>query len=782
MRSCRRCIAKVGLLLLVGCSGAGENSGAEEPGRPQTRQHRAVWLFYDSAATNASDVAAAITRAGGRVRYVSRWLHAVSAEIAPGRMRRLANITRVQPVGVLYSTSARSAASPRVGFLPTRFSRSTHSNLRSACPAQLRPAPTDSATYGRNFGALRELGVPQAHALGFTGRGVRIAIIDTGFDTDHESLIDSCISFERDLINGDTNVGNEAGDGTGSGDQELHGTRVWSILGAYEPGELVGPAYGAEFVLLKVDAEPLAPADSIDEDRWVRAVEWAGDSAQVDIINSSLAYRDFRNKSDYTASDLDGRTTVATRAAAEAARRGILLVTAVGNTTTPATRSSLFAPADADSVLAVGAIDALRQPWANSARGPSTGNANVKPELVARGIDVHAARASGTYDQGLAGTSLATPFVAGIAALFMEAWPNAKAMWARNALILSGSNVNPDTARGLGYGVPNVASAIAFPEGIKLDPFEPDRDGIGAITSITPHFAWNGEPVHPTVRPRYHLELATDPQFNNIFYRDSTAANQITVTRRPLRPLNAFWWRIIAVDSARPTLRDTSSTGGPFSVPSWVTLSPLPEFVNTTHPEFSWAPKVATPPVSLEYDLQIINHTTNQVVQTLANITDARAEARQALTANSSYRWRVIARAVGVSPVLADTVESVGHFVVTSSLNPPTTTLYPSFPNPFPRNSENITRFWFDLARPSAVELTIHDIRGRLVRSLVPGTSDCPTSLPAGQYGRGAEPCKVLLWDGRNESGQLVPRGVYIARLRAGATVSTQRILYLPNR
>jgi hypothetical protein len=151
------------------------------------------------------------------------------------------------------------------------------------------------------------------------------------------------------------------------------------------------------------------------------------------------------------------------------------------------------------------------------------------------------------------------------------------------------------------------------------------------------------------------------------------------------------------------------------------------------------------------------------------------------LVPNLSYRWRVIARSqVGV----ADTVESRDVFVVQSSSQPPTTSLFPPFPNPFPRGAETSTRFWFDLAESTVVELTIHDLRGRLIRRLIPASSGCPP-LPSGQYGRGAvdesDPCVRTSWDGRNQAGQLMPRGVYIARLRTATTTSTQRILFLRN-
>src|SRR5262245_59266442 len=204
-----RCIVSACVLVLGSCSGAqddshpqvADGSGTGGQGSRRAREQRAVWVFYDSSATSGDQVARAIARAGGRVRYQSRWLHAVSAEIAPRTARRLAHVTFVRPVGSMVSATRTLAGSARAGRFATQ-PRGRISGPRSAgtaaCPAPpTRPPPTDSASYGRNFGALSELGVPQGHALGFTGRGVRIAIIDTGFDTDHEALIDSCIIDQR---------------------------------------------------------------------------------------------------------------------------------------------------------------------------------------------------------------------------------------------------------------------------------------------------------------------------------------------------------------------------------------------------------------------------------------------------------------------------------------------------------------------------------------------------------------------------------------------------------
>jgi hypothetical protein len=83
------------------------------------------------------------------------------------------------------------------------------------------------------------------------------------------------IIAQRDFINNDSDVRNQSGDAPTARDQELHGTAVWSVIAGNKPGQMVGPAFDAEYVLAKVDVEQVGKDLAADEDRWVAAVEWA---------------------------------------------------------------------------------------------------------------------------------------------------------------------------------------------------------------------------------------------------------------------------------------------------------------------------------------------------------------------------------------------------------------------------------------------------------------------------------------------------------------------------
>jgi hypothetical protein len=113
---------------------------------------------------------------------------------------------------------------------------------------------------------------------------------------------------------------------------------------------------------------------------------------------------------------------------------------------------------------------------------------------------------------------------------------------------------------------------------------------------------------------------------------------------------------------------------------------------------------------------------------------------------------------------------------------PAITILYQNFPNPFPTPDSRVTCIWFDLNRTTSVSLTVHDVRGNLVRRILPNAAT-PQFLAPGRYGRatptsdaGCDP--VMSWDGRDANGAAVPRGVYLIRLRAGGDQSIKKAVY----
>ena len=742
-----------------------------------------------------------LQKAGARIRVLDRWSRSVSADVDSAAASRIAAISAVRGMEPVLRLRV-------LGLSESRGSAHSQSQSQSRSPFSPNPNPSPNpqsqlplpffadTVYGQLGSSLRQLNIPTAHALGFTGVGVRIGMLDTGFDLSHEALRPLRVAARYDFIWRDTVLGNQPRD---SVNQAFHGTATASVLGGNKPGTLVGAAYGATFLLAKTEVDNPIKDSHQDEDRWVQGVLWM-DSVGVDVVSSSLGYRyDFPDSVSapmyrepngllaYSCAAMNGRTTRTSLAAAQLARRHILLVNAMGNDGTvvdPTTHGSactLSAPADADSMVAVGAVDSAGRAAFFSSRGPTFDNRH-KPELSARGVGVpHAVAGTGNGYGVNDGTSFATPLIAGAAALVLQAWPNFSPMAIRDALTLSASNGQADDI--VGFGVPDVASAIAFPQGFFVGGVSPVV--AGAIQSVAPTFSWLTPSVSLRIRPVYRVDVASDSAFRNILYTDTAAASVQLQTRVPLRPTPSLWWRVVATAFAPDggTIQRRTQTSGPFSIPHWVTLDTLNKagssFSDTPRPTFTWTALAAPAPVGpMTFRVQVLNDS-GRIVFSDTTRADSLVM-RQSLDFNVPYSWRVVARAGAI----ADTVASLGTFVVNSAVLPPTTTLYQNFPNPFPRNDlgASSTRIWFDLKGFGPVELAIYDLHGRLVRRLIPAPGCAPITLGPGLFGRtpGSIPCAQTIWDGTDDDGRVMPRGIYLLRLKADGTSQTRHIIFTP--
>jgi len=229
-----------------------------------------------------------------------------------------------------------------------------------------------------------------------------------------------------------------------------------------------------------------------------------------------------------------------------------------------------------------------------------------------------------------------------------------------------------------------------------------------------------------------------------------------------------------------------TSVQGPITVPSWASLEVLNEPSGSElvdpQPEFQWrSPVLPAPAGPFTYELQVLSDRESELIQAYPGLDDTSFTLPSPLPFNLPMRWRIIAQA---RSGLADTVTSAGPFVVVSGANPPVTLLYQNFPNPFPNLEFGgmETRVWFDLAQHSRVELAVYDIRGRLVRKLIPGRGCGEVELEPGLYGRDdvgeTDSCQAYSWDGIDDRGQEVEPGVYLLRLRAGGVVNVRRIVF----
>lgn len=297
------------------------------------------------------------------------------------------------------------------------------------------------------------------HDKGFTGNGMLIAVIDDGF-YHYKSLpaFDSIRINDR-IVDTFDFVGNK----NGLNEEDAHGMYCLSLIASNVPGQMIGSAPGASFLLYRsenVSAEYLA-----EEQNWIAAVE-RSDSAGADVISTSLGYSTFDNPVfNHSYSDMDGNTTMMSKVASMVGSKGIILLVAAGNEGNK-TWHYITAPADALNVLTVGAVDVSGVPGSFSSYGP-TSDGRQKPDVSSVGVAAYVQAVNGGFGSGN-GTSFATPNLAGLVTCLWQAFPEFNAFEIMEAVKKSSNKFsNPDNQ--MGYGIPDfeIAYGNLFKEQIQ---------------------------------------------------------------------------------------------------------------------------------------------------------------------------------------------------------------------------------------------------------------------------------------------------------------------------
>ncbi|MEU1401895.1 S8 family serine peptidase [Streptomyces sp. NPDC005728] len=282
-----------------------------------------------------------------------------------------------------------------------------------------------------------QIGTQAAWDAGLTGKGVTVAVLDTGADLSHPDLKDR-VTATKSFI-----------DGQEVADRNGHGTHVTSTVGgsgAASDGKEKGVAPGATLAVGKV----LSDQGSGSESQIIAGMEWAARDVHARVISMSLGSTEAS----------DGTDPMAQAVNILSEETGSLFVVAAGNTGAP---SSIGSPGAADAALTVGAVDSGDQAAYFTSAGPRYGDNALKPDLSAPGVDILAARSqlvpgSGPYTS-MSGTSMATPHVAGAAALLAEEHPDWTGAQLKDAL-MSGSKQLDASAYVLGAGRLSVPGAV----------------------------------------------------------------------------------------------------------------------------------------------------------------------------------------------------------------------------------------------------------------------------------------------------------------------------------
>ena len=333
--------------------------------------------------------------------------------------------------------------------------------------------------YGQGYTQIHMLATDYLHDLGYRGQGMTIAILDAGFyNVNSLPIFDSL--FANNQVLGTKDFVNPGGSVYAVG---THGMSVLSTMGGNLPGELIGTAPKANYYLLRT--EDGATEFPIEEDNWVCGAEYA-DSVGADVINSSLGYTNFDNTNwSHTYADMDGEHCRSSRGAAIAASKGILVVNSAGNSGNDPW-NYIGAPADADSILTVGAVDEYGIYAYFSSNGPSY-DLRVKPNVCAMGLGTFVANSTGGVQAGN-GTSFSSPVMAGSATCLWQANPGMNNLQIINVLQQSADHyLNPDTL--YGYGIPNLAAAHLILGGKQIHNFDLESNINVSPNPFTDHFS-----------------------------------------------------------------------------------------------------------------------------------------------------------------------------------------------------------------------------------------------------------------------------------------------------
>ncbi|WP_338871648.1 S8 family serine peptidase [Spirosoma sp. SC4-14] len=321
---------------------------------------------------------------------------------------------------------------------------------------------------------MRQIQASDFAQAGLTGRFVSIGVIDAGFfGADSANALKHVFAREgvkrvRDYVNDDKTHGDLFR--TLETMSDFHGTEVLAAIAGNDPVERIqyGLATDATFYLARTDQGNREYRG--EEDNWVAAMEWM-DSLGVRLINTSLGYaKGMSNpKENYEPSQMDGHTSLISRAAQIAAdKKGILIVVSAGNEGDDRSWRIISTPADAQGVLAIGAT--------NSRLWNRIGYSSIGPESLPY-LKPNVSCFS------LYGTSLSAPVITGFAACVMQANPkltNKEVM----AIIEQSSHLYPYGNNYIGYGVPQASRAIALLRNQPLNTTSRQIKAVGKMVSV----------------------------------------------------------------------------------------------------------------------------------------------------------------------------------------------------------------------------------------------------------------------------------------------------------
>lgn len=395
----------------------------------ERRMRYSIALDFKDVPAEAAYISQIKNTAGITVKAKSKWLNALHIQGTQVDISKLLTLNFVS----------------KIEFANKSLNASGKNRKQEKVVKKSNKLNTINFNYGNAANQIEMLKGDVLHENNFTGQGMQIAIIDAGFPN-----VDNFAAFKRlrdnnQILGGYDFVNRNENFYTGN----YHGMSVLSTIAGYADNQFIGTAPDAKFYLFI--SEDYANETPLEESLWVEAAEKA-DSLGVDIINTSLGYTTFDNqKYNYVYADMDGKTTFISRGAEIAFSRGMIVVNSAGNEGNVSWRY-ISAPADAASVLSIGAVNATGVIASFSSYGPTSDN-RVKPDVCAQGAGVYIINPSGAIATSN-GTSFSSPVLTGVIACLWQAFPsktNAEII----QMVKESAHLYASPTAQEGYGIPN---------------------------------------------------------------------------------------------------------------------------------------------------------------------------------------------------------------------------------------------------------------------------------------------------------------------------------------
>lgn len=407
---------------------------------------------------------------GATVLFPLKWINGALIQLKPKDLSKTLKLSNVK--GLYWNFPADSSSS---------FKISNNPEVRTDAQMNTKTDAQSAIDYGNSSTQILQLGIDQMHLKGYQGQNVIISILDNGF------LNANTASFFQNLYQSQRVLGTLVTKPTIKSVYEIgsHGTSVMSTITGETPGKLYGTAYQAKFAIAQTEEDDIELI--VEEANWLRGAEWA-DSLGTDIISSSLGYSQFDNSlQNHAYADMNGKNTLVSKAASWASQKGIICTISAGNEGSN-TWKYISAPADADSILSVGAVDRTGIRASFSSFGPSF-DKRIKPDVSAMGLGTVVGLPTGLFGS-LNGTSFSAPLIAGLVAGLIQANPN-KSAWKIIDAIKKSAHLADKPDNSLGYGIPNFDKANAI-----LNPILGTEPKFSSKLTIYPNPIKTGEKIN----------------------------------------------------------------------------------------------------------------------------------------------------------------------------------------------------------------------------------------------------------------------------------------------